>query len=75
MGSYALINLFFAFRFYRRYQKLLNRTSKKTTLSLKAGLKKVWEKELDDILERLNEFRKDIHEQIAAISAVTQKKE
>ncbi len=75
MGSYALINLFFAFRFYRRYQKLLNRTSRKTTLSIKAGLKKVWEKELDDILERLNEFRKDIHEQIAAISAATQKKE
>ena len=41
--SYALLNLFVALRFYRRYRKLLHKTTDKILASLKSDLEKTWE--------------------------------
>ena len=72
LGSYALLNLFFAFHFYRRYKRLLNRTVQKTTDSLKAGLVKVWEEKFNALLEDLRQFRAGIRAQISTISDLKQ---
>jgi hypothetical protein len=71
--SYALLNLFLASRFYRRYRKLLQHSTKKTIDSLKADLGKVWEIQFDQVLDNLNKFKGDIQSQISAFSALKQK--
>ena len=68
--SYALLNFFLAFRFYRRYRKHLQRASIKIIDSLKADLGKVWEMQLDAIQNDLSHFREDIQTQISTISVL-----
>ena len=68
--SYALLNLFFAFRFYSRYNKLLRRRAQKTMASLKVGLREVWEERLDSIVDDLNRLRGEIRSQSSALSAL-----
>jgi GTP-binding protein EngB required for normal cell division len=70
--SYALLNLFLASRFYRRYRGLLRRSTQKIIDSLKADLGKVWEIQLDAVIQNLNHFKGDIQSQISAISALKQ---
>jgi hypothetical protein len=70
--SYALLNFFLAFRFYRRYRKLLQLASTKIIDSLKADLGKVWEMQLDLLQDDLNHFKEDIQSQISTISALKQ---
>ena len=70
--SYALLNLFLASRFYRRYRKLLQHSTKKIIDSLKADLGKVWEMQLDALQDDLNKFKGDIQSQISAISVLKQ---
>jgi len=70
--SYALLNLFFSFRFYRRYKKLLRRRAQKIMASLKVGLREVWEEKLDSILDDLNRLRGEIRSHTEAISALGQ---
>ena len=72
LGSYALLNLFFAFHFYRRYKRILNRAVQKTTDSLKAGLVEVWEEKFNALLEDLKRFRAGIRAQISTISDLKQ---
>jgi GTPase Era involved in 16S rRNA processing len=74
LGSYALLNLFFAIRFYRRYKKLSRQVTQQIIESLKVGLGTVWKEELDSILDDLNQFRADIRSHIAAISALRQER-
>ena len=59
LASFALLNLFFAFRFYRRSRKLLGRVIAKILQSLNVELRKVWEAKLDSILDSLQETRGD----------------
>ncbi|MCK4786022.1 MAG: hypothetical protein KAV87_19855, partial [Desulfobacteraceae bacterium] len=66
--------LFLASRFYRRYRKLLQHSTKKIIDSLKADLGKVWEIQLDALQDDLNKFKGDIQSQISAISALKQDK-
>ncbi|MBK5102159.1 MAG: hypothetical protein JJE15_14385 [Desulfobacteraceae bacterium] len=68
--SYGLLNLFFAFRFYSRYNKLLRRRAQKTMASLKVGLREVWEERLDSIVDNLNRLRGEIRSQSLALSAL-----
>jgi gas vesicle protein len=67
--SYGLLNLFLGSRFYRRYRKLLRNASQKIIDALKADLAKVWERQLDDVLESLNQLKGDIQSQISDISS------
>ena len=72
LASYALLNFFLAFRFYRRYRKLLQKASTKIIDSLKADLGKVWAMQLDALQDDLNKFKEDIQSQISDISAFQQ---
>ena len=71
--TYALLNLFFAFRFYRRYNKLVQRRAKKIMASLKAGLGEVWEERLELISDDLNRLKEEVHSQSLALSSLGQK--
>jgi len=68
--SYGLLNLFFAFRFYRRHRHLLQKVTEKIIASLKADLGSVWEDKLNAILADLTQLRADIQSQIAALSVM-----
>jgi hypothetical protein len=68
--SFALLNLFFAFRFYRHHRHLLQNVTQKIIASLKADLRGLWEEKLNAILTDLNQFRADIQSQITALSVL-----
>jgi len=70
LGSYGLLNLFFAFRFYRRYKKLLTSGVQRLIESLREELSNVWIQDLDGALEILKAFRADIHSQIGTFSSL-----
>jgi hypothetical protein len=70
LGSYALFNLFFGFCFYGRYKKLTRRAAEKTIELLKGALGKVWEKELDAIVQDLDLFKAEVRSHISAINAL-----
>ena len=70
LGSYALLNLFFAVHFFQRYKKAMRRMTERITASLKVELGKVWEEALEAVAERLQNLRKDIQSQISEISAL-----
>jgi len=72
LASYVLLNLLLAFRFYRRYKKLLRHATQKIVKPLRLELVKVWEEELDAIQDGLKRFRTDIQSQIAAVSDLKQ---
>lgn len=74
LGSFALLNIFIACRFYARYRKLSRRGAEKILESLKVELVKVWEEKLDGILEDLNQFKAEIRSQVSAISSLKEKK-
>ncbi|MCK5244402.1 MAG: 50S ribosome-binding GTPase [Desulfobacterales bacterium] len=73
LGSYALINLFFACRFYRRYKKLSRRSAERIIESLKGELLQVWEERIDALFQGLKELRTHIRSRISAhIGTTTQ---
>jgi len=71
LGSFALLNLFFAFRFYRRYKKHSEAAARKSMKSLQAELTKIWEEKIDAVLRDTNRLRQDIRSQISTISDLT----
>jgi GTP-binding protein EngB required for normal cell division len=70
LGSYLLLNLFLAFRFYRRYGILLNKSSQKSLVALKGALLKAWSECLDGILHDLGKLREEIREKITMIAEI-----
>ena len=75
LGSYALLNLFFAIRFLNRYKRLGRYAIEKIIETLKVELSKVWEEELNSILEDLKRLKTDIRSQISTISAIKQQRQ
>jgi len=74
LGSYALLNLFFGFRFYGRYKKLAKRAAENVIEALKKELMRVWEKELASIVEDLHQFKAQVRSHISAISALKEER-
>jgi hypothetical protein len=68
LGSYALLNLFVAFRFHRRYRKFLHKRLEKTMEALKTALLRTWTEALDAIDRGMDELRADIRAEIAALN-------
>jgi hypothetical protein len=60
----GLLNLYLAFRFYRRYQRLLERRVRRHTRDLAAEFRSAWEETLTGFSETLRQLRRDIQEQI-----------
>ena len=68
LGSYALINIFFGYRFYIRYNKLLGKNADQLIDSLKKELEMLWEEELDRIQSRLIGFEDEIKNNIQILA-------
>jgi hypothetical protein len=75
LGSYVLLNLFLAFRFYRRYGVLLDRSSQKALESLRKDLSRAWSDCLDGILHDLGKLREESREKIATINEIKASKQ
>jgi len=75
LGSFAFLNLFLAFRFYRRYGTLLNKSSQKALEALTKALSKAWGDCLDGILHDLGKLREEIREKMATIAEIKESKE
>lgn len=67
LGSYALLNVFFGFRLYRRYGRLIDRAAEKVMDALKASLLDIWKGTLDDLENDLKELRAGINTQISTL--------
>jgi hypothetical protein len=66
LGSYALINLFLGFRFYRRYRQVLQKGAQKKEQSLKQALSRLWEESLDALIGDLRELKNEIQSQLSS---------
>jgi GTP-binding protein EngB required for normal cell division len=53
LSSYALINIFFGFRFFNRYQKLLDRRAKEAVKELENALLSSWNAALEETVKDL----------------------
>jgi hypothetical protein len=67
LASYALLNLFVAFRFHHRYRRFLNRRVEKAIETLKTALLRVWLETLDAIDRSVGELRAEIRAEVAAL--------
>jgi GTP-binding protein EngB required for normal cell division len=74
LGSYALLNLFLGFRFYRRYRRLLLRSARKTLDLLKFNLSGIWEDHLSALLQDLQDLRKEIASRLDVLSSLHQER-
>ncbi len=69
LASYALISIFFGFRFFRHHQKSLNRRAKETEKALESALLTIWNSELEEIAKDLEEKAHGVLLQATAFSA------
>jgi hypothetical protein len=69
LASYALLNLFLGFRFYRRYRNLLLRAGKKALGALKITLAGIWEETLEDLLGDLQGLKEEMASRLEALSS------
>jgi GTP-binding protein EngB required for normal cell division len=74
LGSYVLLNLFLAFRFYRRYAVLQNKFSQKALETLSQALSTAWGDCLDGILHDLGRLKEETREKTAAIAEIRDSK-
>lgn len=70
LGSYAILNLFLGFRFYRRYQRLLQKTSEKTLEALRLALSRTWEESLDELVRDIEALKAETASRLEAISSL-----
>jgi GTP-binding protein EngB required for normal cell division len=70
LASYALLNLFLGFRFYRRYRKLLLRAGKKALGGLKITLGGIWEENLDDLLRDMQGLKEEMASRLEVLSKI-----
>ncbi len=75
LGSFALLNLFLAFRFYRRYGTLLNKSSQKALEGLTKALSKAWGDCLDGVLHDLGKLREETRTKTATIADIKDSKQ
>jgi len=69
LGSYALLNLFLGFRFYRRYQGLLRKAAQKTLEGLRLALSRIWEEVLDEVVHDLEGLKKEMASRLATLAS------
>jgi hypothetical protein len=73
LGSFMIINLFFGLRFYARAKKLLQRYSQKFIDSLKLELGRIWQSELESIIDQLEDYARRLRAQMSAVQALQEK--
>lgn len=68
LGSYAVLNLILAFRFYARYRKGLLRAARRLAGEMKKSLIDSWAQETKDVQNELLALESDIRDHLAALS-------
>jgi len=74
LGSYVLLNLFLAFRFYRRYGTLLKKFTQKALDALRKALAAAWGDCLNGILHDLSRIREKTRERMETINEIKDSK-
>ncbi|MFZ7113392.1 MAG: GTPase [Desulfatiglandales bacterium] len=75
LGSYALLNLILAFRFFGRYRKKLRRSVERLSEEIKTALFGIWEKETSDLIEGFGKLEADIRKRITILSDLDAERE
>lgn len=70
LASYALLNLFLGFRFYRRYRKLLLRAGEKSLRALRIALAGIWEETLNELLRDIEGLKREMASRLEALSSI-----
>jgi hypothetical protein len=73
LGSYALLNIFLGFYYYRRYGKLVERITRRVVEGLAESLRTVWEEELDRIIQRVESLKKELQSKRVAMVSLLEK--
>lgn len=74
LGSYAVLNLILAFRFYARYRKRLRRAVRRLAEEMKKALIVLWEQEATAVQNELIAVESDTRDHLSALSHVVPKK-
>ena len=74
LGSYAILNLILAFRFYARYRKRLRRAVRRLAEEMKRSLTGLWEQETTAVQNELIALESDTRDHLSALSQFTPKK-
>jgi len=64
LGSLLLLNLFFGFRFYRRYRRAMGRVAERAAEKCKAGAADVWKETLRFLLKDLESLQEELQVRI-----------
>jgi hypothetical protein len=64
LGSLLLLNLFFGFRFYRRYRRAMGRIADRAAEKCKAGVATVWKESLRSLLKELEKLQTDLQARV-----------
>jgi GTP-binding protein EngB required for normal cell division len=70
LGSWVLLQILLGLRFYRRYKKLLQRHAQRFIESLKLELDRIWEEELNTLIDHLTQTTQQLEERMAALGAL-----
>ncbi|MBN2515030.1 MAG: 50S ribosome-binding GTPase [Deltaproteobacteria bacterium] len=70
VASYALINIFFGYRFYVHYRKMLEKRAEKAIASLQTELNVLWEEELDRVHDELIRTSNELKDTIKTLKTL-----
>jgi len=73
LGSYALINVFFGYRFYVRHKKLLEKRTDKLFDSFKKELAAFWEEKVGQVINKLTKLDEEVEANVLAISKLKER--
>lgn len=70
LGSYVLINVFFGYRFYSRYKKLLKRNTEQLIHSFSHDVVALWKKEMESVSNDLQRLSDEVKGNISLVSEI-----
>jgi energy-coupling factor transporter ATP-binding protein EcfA2 len=70
IATYAFINIFFGYRFYVRYRKMVEKNAEKTVASLQTELNMLWEEELDRVHNELICMSNELKDTITSLKTL-----
>ncbi|MBC8394609.1 MAG: 50S ribosome-binding GTPase [Deltaproteobacteria bacterium] len=74
LGSYTILNILLAFRFYRQYRKRQEKAAQNASKSLKLDLVNIWQGELKSIHDDLEALKANTQTQRSTILSVSNKR-
>lgn len=72
LGSFALINIFVGYRFYREYRRIVEKRTEQLLLSFTNDLEVLWKEELERMYEKLAALGRELNENLDEIRRLRQ---